>query len=66
MRTEDLLAQSQSLAQELQSRQEEPQTNEELQEKARLLAHQNQEVERKTRKWNRPAGAGRKRPSSWP
>src|SRR5690349_1050478 len=41
MRTEDLLTQSQSLAQELQ------QTNEELQEKARLLAHQNQEVERK-------------------
>jgi HAMP domain-containing protein/signal transduction histidine kinase/CheY-like chemotaxis protein len=41
MRTEDLLTQSQSLAQELQ------QTNKELQEKARLLAHQNQEVERK-------------------
>src|SRR6185312_15389989 len=39
---------SQSLAQELQSRQEElQQTNQELQEKARLLAHQNQEVERK-------------------
>ncbi len=48
MRTEDLLKQSQSLAQELGSRQEELQkTNEELQEKARLLAHQNQEVERK-------------------
>jgi signal transduction histidine kinase/CheY-like chemotaxis protein/HAMP domain-containing protein len=48
MRTEDLLTQSQSLAQELQSRQEElQQTNLELQEKARLLAHQNQEVERK-------------------
>ncbi len=48
MRTEDLLKQSQSLAQELGSRQEElQQTNEELQEKARLLAHQNQEVERK-------------------
>ena len=41
MRTEDLLAQSQSLAKELQ------QTNAELQEKARLLAYQNQEVERK-------------------
>ena len=41
MRTEDLLSQSQSLAQELQ------QTNNELQEKAQLLAHQNQEVERK-------------------
>src|SRR5581483_1500456 len=50
MRTEDLLKQSQSLAQELQTRQEELQnTNEELQEKARLLAHQNQEVERKNR-----------------
>ena len=49
MRTEDLLKQSQSLAQELGSRQEELQnTNEELQEKARLLAHQNQEVERRT------------------
>ena len=48
MRTEDLLKQSQSLAQELGSRQAElQQTNEELQEKARLLAHQNQEVERK-------------------
>jgi signal transduction histidine kinase len=49
-RTEDLLTQSQTLAQELQSRQEELQTtNQELQEKARLLAHQNQEVERKNR-----------------
>ncbi|SCK23404.1 Signal transduction histidine kinase [Variovorax sp. HW608] len=48
MRTEDLLTQSQSLAEELQSRQLElQQTNEELQEKARLLVHQNQEVERK-------------------
>jgi len=48
MRTEDLLKQSQSLAQELGSRQNElQQTNQELQEKARLLAHQNQEVERK-------------------
>jgi HAMP domain-containing protein/signal transduction histidine kinase/CheY-like chemotaxis protein len=42
-RTENLLKQSQSLAEELQ------QTNQELQEKARLLAHQNQEVERKNR-----------------
>jgi HAMP domain-containing protein/signal transduction histidine kinase/CheY-like chemotaxis protein len=41
MRTEDLLSQSQLLAQELQ------QTNSELQEKALLLAHQNEEVERK-------------------
>ncbi|WP_067064471.1 hybrid sensor histidine kinase/response regulator [Roseateles chitosanitabidus] len=47
-RTEDLLIQSQSLAEELQRRQQElQQTNQELQEKARLLAHQNQEVERK-------------------
>jgi HAMP domain-containing protein/signal transduction histidine kinase/CheY-like chemotaxis protein len=50
MRTEDLLKQSQSLAQELGSRQEELQkTNQELQEKAGQLAHQNQEVERKNR-----------------
>src|SRR5262245_35557643 len=41
MRTEALLEQSQSLASEL------GQTNQELQEKARLLAHQNAEVERK-------------------
>ena len=48
MRTEDLLKQSQSLAEELGSRQEElQQTNQELGDKARLLAHQNQEVERK-------------------
>ena len=47
-RTEDLLKQSQSLAEELGSRQEELQiTNQELGDKARLLAHQNQEVERK-------------------
>jgi HAMP domain-containing protein/CheY-like chemotaxis protein/signal transduction histidine kinase len=47
-RTEDLLKQSQSLAKELQSQQEElQQTNEELEEKARLLAAQNVEVERK-------------------
>jgi HAMP domain-containing protein/signal transduction histidine kinase/CheY-like chemotaxis protein len=42
-RTESLLAQSQSLAQELQ------QTNQELAEKARLLSRQNSEVERKSR-----------------
>jgi HAMP domain-containing protein/signal transduction histidine kinase/CheY-like chemotaxis protein len=53
MRTEDLLKQSQSLAEELQSRQQElQQTNEELQEKARLLAHQNVEVERKNKEVN--------------
>jgi HAMP domain-containing protein/signal transduction histidine kinase/DNA-binding response OmpR family regulator len=50
MRTEDLLKQSQSLARELGSRQEELQkTNQELEEKAGLLAHQNQEVESKNR-----------------
>src|SRR5262245_9479722 len=48
MRTEELLKQSQSLATELQSRQQElQQTNQELEEKARLLALQNAEVERK-------------------
>jgi HAMP domain-containing protein/signal transduction histidine kinase/CheY-like chemotaxis protein len=47
-RTEDLLRQSQTLANELQSRQEELQrTNQQLQEKAQLHAHQNEEVERK-------------------
>src|SRR5881409_1717256 len=47
-RTEGLLEQSQSLAKELGSRQEELQTtNAELQEKERLLAQQNAEVERK-------------------
>ena len=50
-RTENLLKQSQSLAVELQ------QTNEELQEKARLLAHQNEEVEARTAKWSWPASA---------
>src|SRR5438874_4968206 len=50
MRTEDLLKQSQSLAQELQVRQLELQrSNAELEEKARLLADQNAEVERKNR-----------------
>src|SRR5262249_19802849 len=48
MRTEDLLKQSQSLANELQSRQQElQQTNQELEDKARLLAQQNQELELK-------------------
>src|SRR5437867_2099520 len=50
MRTEDLLTQSQSLAQELQIRQRELQrSNAELEEKAKLLADQNVEVERKNR-----------------
>jgi HAMP domain-containing protein/signal transduction histidine kinase/DNA-binding response OmpR family regulator len=49
-RTEDLLKQSQSLAAELQAQQEElRQTNQQLGEKAKLLADQNVEVERKNR-----------------
>ena len=48
MRTEGLLTQSQSLAQQLQTRQEQlQQTNAELEDKAKLLAQQNQEVELK-------------------
>ena len=48
MRTEGLLAQSQRLTVQLQSRQNELQhTNEELAAKAKLLAEQNAEVERK-------------------
>jgi signal transduction histidine kinase/CheY-like chemotaxis protein/HAMP domain-containing protein len=47
-RTENLLRQSQSLASELQRQQEElRQTNQQLEEKAGLLAQQNVEVERK-------------------
>src|SRR5262245_54108247 len=50
MRTEDLLKQSQSLANELQRRQEELQrTNEEREDKALRLAQRNEEVERKNR-----------------
>src|SRR5947199_1131788 len=50
MRTEELLNQSQSIAQELQVRQLELQrSNAELEEKAKLLADQNVEVERKNR-----------------
>ncbi|OGT88652.1 MAG: hybrid sensor histidine kinase/response regulator [Gammaproteobacteria bacterium RIFOXYD12_FULL_61_37] len=50
MRTEELLKQSQSLAEELGSQQEElRQTNEELEDKARLLEEQKVEVERKNR-----------------
>src|SRR2546423_5955396 len=49
-RTEDLLKQSQALTLELRTQQQElQQTNEELGEKARLLAAQNQEVERRRR-----------------
>jgi CheY-like chemotaxis protein/signal transduction histidine kinase/HAMP domain-containing protein len=50
MRTEDLLKQSQSLARELQAQQEElQQTNAELEDKAKLLVLQNEEVARKNR-----------------
>ena len=50
MRTEQLLLQSQALAEELQSQQLQLQTtNEELQEKAQLLAEQKTEVEAKNR-----------------
>ncbi len=46
MRTEELLAQSQTLTQELQKQSEElRQTNDELQEKARLLSEQNRDIE---------------------
>jgi len=46
MRTEELLAQSQSLTQELQKQSEElRETNDELQEKARLLSEQNRDIE---------------------
>jgi len=49
MRTEELLAQSQSMANELRVQQEElRQTNEELGDKARLLAERNIDVERKS------------------
>ncbi len=50
MRTDDLLRQSQSMAEELQKQQEElQQTNEELEEKARQLTAQKEEVEHKNR-----------------
>jgi signal transduction histidine kinase/CheY-like chemotaxis protein len=46
MRTEELLAQSQGLTQELQKQSEElRETNDELQEKATLLAEQNRDIE---------------------
>ena len=50
MRTDELLRQSQSMAEELQTQQEElQQTNEELEEKARQLTFQRDEVEQKNR-----------------
>jgi len=49
-RTEELLKQSQSMAEELQRQQEElQQTNEELEEKAKQLSEQNEEMERKNK-----------------
>jgi len=49
-RTEELLKQSQNMAQELRSQQEElQQTNDQLEDKARLLATQNAEVAEKNR-----------------
>jgi hypothetical protein len=48
MRTEDLLKQSQSLTQSLQNQQTElTETNEKLEERARLLSEQKEEIERK-------------------
>ena len=58
MRTEELLKQSQSLATELQK------TNEELEEKAELLAKQNAEVEQKNRETIRPASHWKTKPHS--
>jgi HAMP domain-containing protein/CheY-like chemotaxis protein len=50
MRTDELLRQSQGLAEELQTQQQElQQTNEELEEKARQVTEQKEEVERKNR-----------------
>ncbi len=50
MRTEELLKQSQALTNEPQSQQMElQQTNDELEEKARLLQERNEEIERRTR-----------------
>jgi signal transduction histidine kinase/DNA-binding response OmpR family regulator/HAMP domain-containing protein len=57
-RTEELLKQSQALTLELRTRQQElQQTNEELGEKARLLAEQNAEVERRRREIDEARGA---------
>src|ERR1051326_2209008 len=58
MRTESLLAQSQQLTTELQTRQGQLQrTNEELATKAKQLAEQNVEVERKNREVEQARGA---------
>ena len=65
-RTEDLLKQSQSLAGELQSQQEElRQTNQQLEEKAALLAEQQRRGrEARTRRSSRPGSRSRKRRAS--
>ncbi len=58
MRTEELLKQSQSLANELGSQQEElRQTNEELENKARLLEEQKMKVDAKNREVEQAKGA---------
>jgi len=65
MRTEELLLQSQTLTGDLQSQQLElQQTNEELEEKARLLSEQNEEVEKRTARSMKPAVRSSKKPSS--
>ncbi len=59
-RTEDLLAQSQSLADELLGR-----ANEELQDKAHLLVKQKERSgRRRTRKWKKPESRWKKKPNS--
>jgi signal transduction histidine kinase len=64
-RTEELLAQSQSLASELKVQQEElRRTNDELQDKALLLVKQKKKWRRKTRKWKKPEDRSKKKPSS--
>ncbi|WPP50028.1 HAMP domain-containing protein [Catalinimonas niigatensis] len=57
-RTEGLLTQSQSLADELRR------TNEELQDKAQLLSSRRKRWKPKTKKWKKPADHWKKRPSS--
>jgi transcriptional regulator with GAF, ATPase, and Fis domain len=67
-RTEELLAQSQRLAMELQDQSAELQrANAELEEKAEQLSEQNRNVEIKNHgDRHRPGAVSRRRPSSWP
>jgi len=67
-RTEMLLEQSQSMAGELQTQQEELRhTNEELEEKARLCwPSGTRRSSARTTRWSRPAARSRRRPSSSP